>query len=520
MIRMVIEVNMSKPSVYQALSVLSSPWSLAAMGLLLLNDFWLRRFWPDWWTGKLSDFAWVFLTPFLAELLLALALPRRWRTLERRIGFLVFCLPAAGFALLKTVPGVQGAILSLGASLGIPLASRIDPTDLIALLALAPAWRLWRSGDGVPQENGSGGLRKEPGASQPSLNGPLRPGLRSPGWLVLPLAALVLLADAAAPDYGINCLIIRPDGLVATSFYSGFVSQDGGATWTSRDSHSDCRNLPSEGIVINPANPEVQYRYSVGNLIEISTDGGSHWGSGYQLKPISQAGAAYYAKTSGSSNIVSPGPLAALVDPASGNAIFAMGHEGVLVHRPDGQWTWVGLGKYRRTSLWQPGAMYTLLGGELNLAVELGLFFLAIWTLPQRRGKLRRVLLGLGLAAWGLGAGVLPPALANSYAAFPSSALQVCAAIVALPMGVEAVVSLWQPLRRTALQAVGLAALAAGAFMLPFGLWAVSILPTYYLALFFSVLLSGVILWRARSFLLKSSLPRENQPAADAAKLS
>lgn len=61
------------------LRVLAHPAILAALALLALNDFVLRRAWPSWFTGKLGDFAWLFAAPPVVAVLFALLIDAlRW----------------------------------------------------------------------------------------------------------------------------------------------------------------------------------------------------------------------------------------------------------------------------------------------------------------------------------------------------------------------------------------------------------------------------------------------------------
>jgi hypothetical protein len=93
------------------------------VAVLIVNDHVLKHRVPAWWTGKLSDVAGVCV---VGVLLSALIGPRRG-------------LLATGvlFAALKTIPGV--------AELAAPLLGGTtlrDETDLIAVIALVPLWRL------------------------------------------------------------------------------------------------------------------------------------------------------------------------------------------------------------------------------------------------------------------------------------------------------------------------------------------------------------------------------------------
>ena len=48
----------------------------------------------------------------------------------------------------------------------------------------------------------------------------------------------------------------------------------------------------------------------------------------------------------GTDVVVQPGPLDAMIHPASGNLLLAMGHAGILLRLPAGEWQWVEAGRY------------------------------------------------------------------------------------------------------------------------------------------------------------------------------
>jgi hypothetical protein len=109
-----------------SIGILTSPLFAAAVALLLLNDWILKRAIGNWLTGKLSDFAGV----FAFSLFWAAMLPRHRNA--------VFILTAAGFAFWKSP--LSDAPLAAWNALGIwPLARVIDYTDWAAIAALLPA---------------------------------------------------------------------------------------------------------------------------------------------------------------------------------------------------------------------------------------------------------------------------------------------------------------------------------------------------------------------------------------------
>jgi hypothetical protein len=150
-------------------AILTSPAFLLALGLLALNDWVLEPAFGNWITGKLSDFAGVFALP----LLWCAFFPAR-----RKTGFL---LTAVCFMLWKS-PLVE-QLLAAWNSLGVLHLRRVvDYSDYVALVTLAPAYRIARHYD-------TGSL----GAP------PLSPVRRIGALASAFVAVLILAADSVAP---------------------------------------------------------------------------------------------------------------------------------------------------------------------------------------------------------------------------------------------------------------------------------------------------------------------------------
>ena len=111
------------------LSILQTAWFCTALLLLLLNDFFFKAAYANGLTGKLSDFAGLFILPLFFSALLP------------QLKKLIFLLSAVFFIYWKSVYS-QPAI-DLFNSLGLLNIGRVvDYTDLIALLILPLAWLL------------------------------------------------------------------------------------------------------------------------------------------------------------------------------------------------------------------------------------------------------------------------------------------------------------------------------------------------------------------------------------------
>ena len=465
----------------RSMAVLSQPISFGALLLLLLNDFLFKKLWPSWLTGKLSDFAWLFLAPIVLAALIAWLPPFNKGNREKLLGILSFGIIGCGFALVKTVPVARDALLAFWQRVaGFPIAVVDDPTDLIALAALLLSGLLW--------------FRQKPVLSRaPAL-------AREPsrGWLVLPLLALLTIADAAAPDYGISCLALQNGSIQARGayFYSAYASSDGGISWQEAQvtQNSGCPASVKAGEPIAVNGQALLFRFTAGSSIEKSTDGGQTWTVDFKFTGNPQAQAAYYEKVSQGSPMVLPGPLDAVVDPATGNVIFAMGQEGVLIYLANGTWQWVSVGPYQHVEFSQQiQPMAVLLGGEIVLAVCLIFELINTWMVSRIRRRLRIIQAILVWILWGISVFVFSPALMNGYAAIISSAFLLLIAVLVIPFGIENLVFLIRRSPKRLLLVVLDALIGGVLFLLPYILWGLNAIPSYYLAAVFAVILGIVV---------------------------
>jgi len=111
--------------------LLTSPVFISSLLLLIANDYLLKPAYPNWLTGKLSDFAGVVVLAYL----LAYLVPKLggWATLVSGAVFVWWKLP------------FSGPLITWGrATLNLPLHRVIDYTDLLALAVLPFTWLLIR----------------------------------------------------------------------------------------------------------------------------------------------------------------------------------------------------------------------------------------------------------------------------------------------------------------------------------------------------------------------------------------
>ncbi len=111
---------------------------LIALSVLVLNDHWLKgsgRL-PGVVTGKLSDFAGLFVAPVLLSVCGVLV---GWRGFAARVCW--FALVGVGFAAIKLNANAARALQAVLGACGVPSRIWSDPWDLLALMMLPLAWR-------------------------------------------------------------------------------------------------------------------------------------------------------------------------------------------------------------------------------------------------------------------------------------------------------------------------------------------------------------------------------------------
>jgi hypothetical protein len=438
-----------------ALAILAHPLTVLGLALVLLNDFLLKPLLPSWWTGKLSDLGLLFALPLCLAALLSLF----WQ--PRKAARALLALPAFGavlliFLLLKASPLTNHWLTSW-----LPLRALPDASDLLALPAWLAALFLWL---------------RPPAAARPSRS-----------WLLLlPLAAMLTLADAAAPDYGIACFQLDGSSLRAGGMYSAYVSQDGGRTWQSGQIQNNerCLGQDKDKQIELTASRGASYRLTIGQKIERST-GGQTWETVFTPQPLSEAEDAYLRKTMPTNIYYQPGPLDGVIDPQSGNLVAAMGLEGVLIVPPSGAPEWAAVSTYRHASLKSVGwvGYATLLYNEFGLAIAGALAWLATASLRLRRATWQVVLTVLGLIILAGAGFALTPDLANaSYTAMFSMLALLLALLWNLGLVITAGLRQRKRPMRPFVRRLLFVPLAVVLLLLPYVAWALGLLPFYWIA--------------------------------------
>ncbi|NLG96553.1 MAG: hypothetical protein GX491_04250 [Chloroflexi bacterium] len=481
------------PTLLKALKLLAHPFSLGAIGLLFVNDHLLRRLWPSWWTGKIGDAAWLFFFPFVMAVLLALLCPEKRR--DQWVFRTAYGLTGIVFVLMKCIPAVNILATRIAAGLtDAPFALLPDPSDLLALPALGLSSLLW--------------------VSTPNPE-PQRDDSRQPvyGLLALPIAALLTLANAAAPDRGIACFSIQDGQVYANSGYTAYLTTDGGRSWQAQPaaglSCSQKIPFPGEWQEIQGPTESVRYRYKPGESIEFSNDAGQSWQAGMSLTPVSEAEQMYYIKSRPGNAWFDPGPMDAIADPNTGNMLFAMGHQGVLVREAGGEWVWSMTGVYRRMETFPDiDAFAVLLGGMIPMASGLAFLVFSTAALRLTFHPVRLVLLVLAWLAWLIVNIFVPPATSTSYGLTVTLIGMAAAGVIIVPLAVEQGVRLTRRAPHLLPRLIGLALAGGLLYLLPYVLWLYNAMPNFAWATAFGLLIGAAA--AATGFLATRNTSQQN----------
>ena len=323
-------------------SALTHPVTVVSLAVLVLNDVLFKSLWPgSWWTGKLSDLAWmVFAPPLLAFLLSWLT--RGNERAEKASWIAAYVGLPLLYAAFNTFEPVhhwimQGLSIASGGTAGSPL----DVTDsLVIPLGMGIAVWVWRR----------------------RVVGPAGQRLRL-GLLVAGVAALASVASSQLPpDPGITKVRISPDGTIYAGRSLGmpsagdkyltivnpYASVDGGLNWTA-DSAVDRADI--KPAPWNAETPRGRYEINGTRIMRVDADGRSE--EVYSSAYLQEAGNVWVQKHDSDlqyDSELATRPLRIVYDPSTGNLIVAMGRQGVLVGTPDERWERFAVGGYSPTN--------------------------------------------------------------------------------------------------------------------------------------------------------------------------
>ncbi|HEY43292.1 MAG TPA: hypothetical protein G4O11_04840 [Anaerolineae bacterium] len=352
-------MRMHNPALNKTFRLLGHPLVIGSVVLLLLNDHLFRVYDPSPFTGKVSDFCWLLFSPLILAIPLSMVIPGRVHNQQGAVLFSSLSLTGLVFMLANTVTSFR---LFLEQLLGAVTRSEFritqDPTDLVALLSFVLVWQLWQRSED----------------DKVLYQRPLP-------YLAIALGITFSLANSAYMSRGIECVNTDATKLIASAGWQDeiYLSNNGGLSWDDcAECASQCVSPSEESLVIHPEDSAIRYRYFPGERIERSEDGGDTSVEHYDLRRFRDARSAFYEYKN--SVQLLPGPFSGVIDPTSGNAVFAMGHDGVLVHKANGEWVWVAVGEYGREGRPLPSSPQELVGflyGEFHLSVLFGLLSIA-----------------------------------------------------------------------------------------------------------------------------------------------
>ena len=378
---------------------LTHPLTLAAIVVLLVNDWVFKALWQnDWTTGKLSDLAWVvFASPLLAFLLSYVV---GQKPLGQRTAFVVAYvgLPLL-YLLFNSFDIIHKAILRVLTLNLVNVAGTVpDPADsLVIPLGLAIALWVWvRQGEMSPR-------------SIWALTRPQAwPRLHRP-TLSYSVAAIAIVASLASsppsPDGGVTNVGLLEDGRLTAGRYERieWTSSDGGFTWEKSDREIEVPVLWG-GTTLET--PHGIYEISEGKILLTSGPAIQEVYDGSFYKSFRNRGIQEVATRQLEYRRLSNGPIVVAYHPATGNLVTAMGIQGVLVGTPNDRWVTVAVGPYEPTDLSFTGKLlFFVRDTEFLLAIlALGVASTAVAMsiTSHRQANSRRAILLIvcGLGSW------------------------------------------------------------------------------------------------------------------------
>lgn len=510
---------MTKQQIFwKALHSLSHPISIAAILLLLFNDHWLRYNYPSWLTGKLGDFTWLIFAPFIAALLFACLIPTRY---SKKVGFLSFTFIGLWFATAKTIPFVHHITTeTLYALVGWRGTLRMDASDLLTLPALLIGWQIWQQ------------------ASSERIN------LRPVAYVAFGLGILGTMATSPNEyfyDTGIINICRFNDILLLQLPYENiYQSDDGGFRWQETDvnelnneppqspqswfiDNTTCPENNAENTLITP---QSQFRWIDNERITISYDEGQTWHHDYDLIEARQDVRIFYARQAQGESLRifhEDLPINAIYDPISGNVLFSMGWNGILIRTPDSNYHWVSVDDYGLQDLSLNIQSDSLLRSFAPLKQQgyfmLGLSTLVLITLMALLAPDEDTMPPLiATTGWGLWVFLvllispvrIPPILFDLHA-LVTLVIMWAGIILGIPVTFIALIQLLKHYRSTIISLLITIVLASAGYIFPYLLWLQGTVPRYLTAAVFSLLLTGTILYACYVF-FKPRLPERYEP--------
>ncbi|XVU21533.1 hypothetical protein ACQPZJ_30195 [Actinoplanes sp. CA-054009] len=303
-----------------AFSWLIHPVTVLGLGLLLLNDHYLKAAHPSWLTGKLSDAAGLVMAPALLAVLLTPFVK------DRRIGLVATVAVGVGFALVKAWPYAT-TTASDAWSLLRATEFRTDLTDLITLPFLWVAHRTFRH------------CLTRPGGRWWRA---ARVGVLLPVALAGVVATSAPLSPSADSVEAIGGVLYAGASEHPYSTVDWSVSRDGGHTWRPADFKETV--TPPRNEACSKAQPKTCYRLVRGELaVQMTTDGHT-WSDDWRVSEEERE-ALYrrYGDVYNRDSQLTGRSLAVLDLPSGGHVVVVANlRDGFAVRDTAGTWTRIG----------------------------------------------------------------------------------------------------------------------------------------------------------------------------------
>lgn len=318
------------------LAWLAHPMTLVALVLLVVNDHVGKRAHPGMVTGKLSDVGGLVVAPPLLAMVMVLLVPRlRGQT----AAVVAVVATGAGFATVQLSPTVAEVASQAWSVVAGPSRLYADPTDLIALPALAVAWWAWRRARPQPVPHRLVRLARV--------------------LVVLPGAMLAVAATSV--DYPYASAAAEWEGALAAGETNVAGDIERGLTWRlSTDSGHSWRALDStEQQRLEARRPAVEvqrrqacvpgdaahcYRLEPGQLrVEESRDDGTSWHTSWEITDAQRrALSRHYPYVDDPVSDLSSVALTVSATDDGHVVLVANGRDGFVLRTADEQWHRIG----------------------------------------------------------------------------------------------------------------------------------------------------------------------------------
>ena len=216
------------------------------------------------------------------------------------------------------------------------------------------------------------------------------------------LFLILTVASQPATRTGVSCIFQSGPSIGVYTDTGRFVSSDGGMIWSG---NIDKLTIPNECPLSFDALLDIEsefvangitYRSIDKRTIEISLDN-KNWERiyDYHHKP----------STAAVDSIINYGWMhrSDLVDvyfdQKSGNTLFAMGTDGILLRTPDNHWEWISVGNFSRPNPFSFLSFFQLFGLHALNLILLALIIIRFW-IAKGNINITREVLGLQLFTW------------------------------------------------------------------------------------------------------------------------